>query len=100
MRGVRHQHRIAAGEREIGRERRALGAALFLDHLHQHHLPALDDFLNFVLAAEARRALLGFFEGVGAADGFYRFVFVVVVIAVTVLRRYGGMIFSAALGVW
>ena len=48
-RGVRHQHRIAAGEREIGRERRALGAALFLDHLHQHDLPALDHLLDLVL---------------------------------------------------
>src|SRR5262249_39529762 len=32
-RRVRHQHRIAAGERQVGGERRALGAALLLDHL-------------------------------------------------------------------
>ena len=69
-RGVRHQHRIAAGEREVGRERRALGAALFLDHLHQHDLPALDDLLDLVVAAVARRALLHFFHRVGAADRF------------------------------
>ena len=56
-RGVGHQHAIAAGEREIGRERRALGAALLLDHLHQHDLPALDDLLDLVLAAIARRAI-------------------------------------------
>ena len=56
-RRVRHQHRIAAGKRKISGERRALRAALLLDHLHQHHLPALDDFLNLVLAAHARRAL-------------------------------------------
>ena len=68
--GVRHQHRIAAGEREIGGERRALGAALFLDHLHQHDLAALDHLLNLVLAAEARHALLHFLHGVGAADEF------------------------------
>ena len=59
-RGVGHQHRIAAGEREIGGERRALGAALLLDDLHQHHLPALDHLLNLVLpphAAACARAL-------------------------------------------
>ncbi len=96
-RGVGHQHRIAAGEREIGGERSALGAALFLDDLHQHHLAALDHFLNLVLAAEARRALLHFLQRVGAADGFHRFLFVVVV-AVAVLglrlarrRRLGAL---------
>ena len=52
--GVGHQHRIAAGEREIGGERRALVAALFLDDLDQQHLPALDDFLDLVLAGRAR----------------------------------------------
>src|SRR5207244_8417911 len=67
--GVGHQYAIAAGEREIGRERRALGAALFLDHLHQHDLPALDDLLNLVLAAIARGALGHLFHRVGAADG-------------------------------
>ena len=69
-RGVGHQHRIAAGERQIGGQRRALGAALFLDHLHQHHLPALDHFLDLVLAAVARRAVGHLFQRVGAADGF------------------------------
>ena len=69
-RGVRHQHRIAAGERQIGGQRRALGAALLLDHLHQHHLPALDDLLDLVLPARARHALGHFLHGVGAADRF------------------------------
>ena len=54
-RGVGHQHRVAAGEREIGGQRRALVAALFLDDLHQHHLAALDDFLDLVLAARPER---------------------------------------------
>src|SRR4029079_8357421 len=67
--GVGHQHAGAAGEREIGRERRALGAALFLDHLYQHDLPALDDLLDLVLAAIARGALSHLFHRVGAADG-------------------------------
>ena len=47
--GVGHQHAIAAGERQVGGERGALVAALFLDHLHQHDLPALDDFLDLVV---------------------------------------------------
>ena len=84
--GVRHQHRITAGEREIRRQCGALGAALFLDDLHQHHLPALDHFLNLVLAPESRKPLLHFFEGVGAADGFNRLV-VGVLLAVAVFRR-------------
>jgi hypothetical protein len=46
--GVGHQHAIAAGQREIGRQRCALGAALLLDHLHQHDLPALDHLLDLV----------------------------------------------------
>jgi hypothetical protein len=46
--GVRHQHAIAAGERQVGGEGRALVAALFLDDLDQHHLAALDDFLDLV----------------------------------------------------
>ena len=71
-RGVRHQHRIAAGEREVGGQRRALGAALFLHHLHQHDLPALDDLLNLVLAARAVRPLRHFLHRVGAADRFDR----------------------------
>ena len=59
-RRVGHQHAIAAGERQIGRQRRALVAALFLDHLHQNDLAALDDFLDLVVAAAhpaLRRAL-------------------------------------------
>ena len=72
-RGVRHQHRIAAGERKIGGERSALGAAFLLDHLHQHHLPALDDLLDLVLAAQPRHALGHFLHRVGTADRFDRF---------------------------
>ena len=49
--GIGHQHRIATGERQVSGESRALVAALFLDHLHQHHLPALDHFLDLVVAA-------------------------------------------------
>ena len=53
--GVRHQHAVAAREAEIGGQRRALVAALFLDHLHQQDLAHLDDFLDLV-AARARLA--------------------------------------------
>ena len=52
MAGIGHQHAIAAGEAEIGGERRALVAALLLDHLHQQHLAALDDVLDLVAAAQ------------------------------------------------
>ncbi len=56
--GVRHQHAIAAGEREIGRQRRAFVAALFLHHLHQHDLAAADDFLDLVAARQDAAAAL------------------------------------------
>ena len=94
-RGVGHKHRIAAGEREVGGECRALGAALFLDDLHQHDLPALDHLLNLVVATKARRALLHFLERVGAADGldgFFLVLFAIAIMAVAVvaIRLAGG----------
>jgi hypothetical protein len=52
VRRVGHQHAIAAGEAQIGGERRALVAALFLDDLDQQHLAALDDVLDLVAAAQ------------------------------------------------
>ncbi len=88
-RSVRHQNRIAAGERQVGRQRRAFGAALFLDDLNQHHLPALDDFLDFVLAPEARHPLLHFFKRVSATDGFDGFVFVVLIAVAVAIGRFG-----------
>ncbi len=47
-RGVGHQHAVAAGQGQVGGERRALVAALFLDDLDQHDLPAADHFLDLV----------------------------------------------------
>jgi hypothetical protein len=68
-RAVRHQHGEAAGERDVGRQRRALRAALLLDHLHQHDLPALDHLLDLVVAEELRRdAALPHVVLGGAAD--------------------------------
>ena len=55
-RRIGHEHRITAGEREIGGERRALVAALLFHDLHEQHLTALDDFLDLVLTARARHA--------------------------------------------
>ena len=52
MAGVGHQHAIAAGERQIGGQGRALVAALLLDDLDQQHLTALDDVLDLVAAAQ------------------------------------------------
>ena len=73
--GVRHQHGVAAGERQVGRERRALVAALLLDDLHQDHLAALDDLLDLVAAraaARARRQLLeGVLAGADLLDALY-----------------------------
>jgi hypothetical protein len=69
-RGIRHQDRIAAGQRQIGGQRRALAAALFLDNLHQHDLAPLDDFLNLVLPARTEGTFGHFFHHVVAADGF------------------------------
>ena len=63
--------RIAAGERQIGGQRRALVAALLLDDLDQQHLPALDHFLNLVLAAQPLRPPRHLLQRV-AADLFDR----------------------------
>src|SRR5690606_27008643 len=52
MAGVGHQHAIAAGEAEIGSQRRTLVAALLLDDLNEQHLTALDDVLNLVTTAQ------------------------------------------------
>src|SRR6202045_4472933 len=85
-RGVGHQYRGAAGGRQIGGQRGALVGAFFLDDLHQHHLAALDDFLDLVLTARTEGALRHLFQHVVAADGFddlflglVAFVFIVVV---------------------
>ena len=64
--GIGHQDRIAAGEREIGGQGRALVAALFLDDLHQQDLPALDDFLDLVLLAVDAGTLPHLLESVAA----------------------------------
>ena len=55
--GVGHQHGVAAGERQIGRERRALAAALLLDDLHEDDLAALDHLLDLVGAHAPARPL-------------------------------------------
>ncbi|EGP07439.1 hypothetical protein CSIRO_3172 [Bradyrhizobiaceae bacterium SG-6C] len=87
--GVRHQDGVTAGKREVGRQRSALVAAFFLDDLHQHHLAALDDFLNLVLAARTESALRNFLEHIIAADrlddfflGVFAVVFVILVVRV------------------
>ena len=67
MRGVGHQHAVTARERQIGRQRRALVAALLLDDLDEQHLAALDDVLDLVAAAK-RLALLAQFIGSAFVD--------------------------------
>ena len=44
--------------------------ALFLDHLHQKDLPALDDFLDLVVAAHRLAAVADFLERILGADRF------------------------------
>src|SRR5471032_2160342 len=73
--GVGHQHAVTAGEREIGGQRRTLVAALFLHDLDQQDLPALDHFLDLVVAgrlAAAALARLAYFAGIVAAQHFDR----------------------------
>ncbi len=41
-----HQHEVAAGDADVGAQRRALGADAFLDDLNEHFLAALEDVLN------------------------------------------------------
>jgi len=76
-RGVGHQHSIAAGQRQVGRQRGALVAALFLDHLHQHHLTAFYHLLDLILTPWPEGALRHLFQDVVAADGFDFFLGVV-----------------------
>ena len=52
MARIGHQHGVAPGEAEIGGQRGALVAALFLDDLDQQYLPALDDVLDLVAATQ------------------------------------------------
>ncbi len=66
--GIGHQHGVAAGQRQIGGERRALAAALFLDDLHQDDLAALDDLLDLVGAHAAARPLGHLLQRVFGAD--------------------------------
>ena len=64
MRRVGHQHAVAPCERQIGSERRALVAALFLHDLHQQNLPAADNVLNLVAAAQIHSALAECLHGI------------------------------------
>ena len=101
-RGIGHQNRIASGQRQVCRQRGALVAALFLDDLHQHHLTALDDFLNLVLTARTEGALRHLLHDIVAADGFNHFllgvlalVFIVMVFVAMRCRGLIGMIRSS-----
>ena len=49
----RHQHQVAAGDADVGGERRALGADAFLDDLDEHFVAAAEDFLNRRLDSRA-----------------------------------------------
>ena len=70
--GIGHQHGVAAGERQVGGERGALAAALFLDDLHQDDLAALDHLLDLVGAHAPARALGHLLQGVLRANLLHR----------------------------
>ncbi len=63
---VRHQYEIAPGEADEGRQRRALGAALFLVDLDDHFLTFFDQVLDAAFAFSA------FLREVGAGDFLQR----------------------------
>ena len=62
-----HQHQVAAGDADVGRECRALGADAFLDHLHQHFVAAAEDILNGRFDAQAGRRFGSCAAAAGAA---------------------------------
>lgn len=85
-RGVRHQHRVATGERQVCRQRRAFVAALFLGDLNEQDLAALDDFLDAVLLAGlADLTVRNLFHGVFGTDRFDDFLFAVVAVVIVVV---------------
>ena len=95
-RGVGHQHAVAAGQRQIGRQRSPLVAALFFDHLHQHDLAGLDDLLDLIAAYArfARRA--DFFRDIFLGNRFNLVIGVRGVINRTIRRI---ALFARAVGV-
>ena len=62
---VRHQHDVAAGEADVGSQRRALVAALVFFHLYQQFLAFAQGFLDAGTAAATGLVILrrDFFEG-------------------------------------
>src|SRR5690606_3305998 len=84
--GVRHQHAVAAGQRQPGGQGRALGAALVLDDLHEQDLAALDDVLDLVAAHQA--ALQAFLVG-QLAVGIGVVGFTAQIVFVRVVVRFG-----------
>src|SRR5262249_45244158 len=93
--GVGHQHRVTAGERQVGGQRRPLGATLLLDDLDQHDLAALDHLLDLVLPAWPVHALRHFLHRIGAADRFDHFLCGAVAVA---LGDVAGGVSALALG--
>jgi len=75
-RGIGHQDTVATRQRQIGGERRALVAALFLDDLHQQDLADFDDFLNLVAARTWFARGTDVFAVVFLGDRFNRIVLV------------------------
>ena len=68
-RRVRHQHAVAAGQRQEGGDRRAFVAALLFRDLDQHDLAALDHLLNLVVLGGGATAVAQILDLVLPADG-------------------------------
>ena len=66
---VRQQHTIAPGKRQVRRQGGPFGAPFFLDHLDQQNLPALDDFLDFIIAPQRYRVPCLDLFGIVSAQG-------------------------------
>ena len=55
----RHEHEVPAGDADISRERRSLGADAFLDDLNQHLVAATEDLLDRRLEQARGRGRIG-----------------------------------------
>ena len=82
---VWHQHAIASGQRQIGRQRCPLVAALFFDNLHNQNLSFFDDVLNIA----AMKQLSDFQELSLQLEIIFLIFFVVIVDGVVIIHISG-----------
>src|SRR5690606_26209537 len=87
----RHQHQVAAGDADVGRERGALGADALFDHLDDDFVAAAEDVLNGRLdpRPHADLAALG-------AGGLFAAVATFIAVAVLAVALVGAVLDAAA----